>query len=117
MNILQSAWNQVRRYPTEVVAAIKKVWSAFIAERGRCRAISDLEALPRSVLRDIGIRRGEVPVVVDNAMRDRCDRAVEDAEHRPGPATPSAHLKSPDSVSSTPRFTDRARENVEAHSV
>ena len=50
-----------------------EIWSAYKAERGRQRAISDLEALPPAVLKDIGIRRGQIPLAVENAKRHRFD--------------------------------------------
>ena len=71
MNILRNAYRRASHHATARVASIQTMWSAYKDERAKCRAIADLEALPRSVLTDIGIRRGEIPVVVVSAIKEQ----------------------------------------------
>lgn len=63
-----------------VIAPARLMFSGYLAERGKCRAIADLEALPRGVLNDIGVRRVEIPLVVSMARRAQRDRAAGAAE-------------------------------------
>ena len=74
MNILRNALRRASCHATAGVAGIQTMWSAYKDEKARCRSIADLEALPRSVLRDIGIRRGEIPVVVVTAIQEQRER-------------------------------------------
>ncbi len=76
MIILERAWNMVGYHATEGAAGIRNMWSAFVTNRSKRRAVTDLEVLPRSVLRDIGIRWDEIPVVVENAMRKQRERTT-----------------------------------------
>ena len=45
-------------------AKLRRAWSAFIAWRNRRIAIRELQAMPDSLLRDIGIERGQIRAVV-----------------------------------------------------
>lgn len=51
------------------MAMVRRSVLAYLAERSQRRAIADLESLPRAILRDIGIRREEIPLVVTEAAR------------------------------------------------
>ena len=77
MNILRSAWELISSHRmaamrTFVVMVRAPLLSRF-AERNRRRAIADLESLPRAILRDLGIRREEIPIVVARAARAQTD--------------------------------------------
>lgn len=102
MNTLQSAWKKVRHHAIEGVAVVWNMRSAYLAEVGRCRAIAGLEALPRSVLRDIGIRRVDIPVVVAKSMQEQRERAAGEAEGQSArsstPLEESANSVSPSPV-------------------
>ena len=102
MNILRGAWDKVRYRPTQGVAVVMRLWSAYLVDRGKCRAIADLEALPRSVLRDMGIRRGEIPLVVEKAAQEQSRRIASETEKGSGPASATVLADSDDSVSPSP---------------
>lgn len=98
MNILRSAWETLNHCVVVLVRAViapfRLIFSGYLAERARCRAIADLEALPRGVLRDIGVRRVEIPLVVSmtrRAQRDGAgvDKASSSAETENSPVNAS----------------------------
>lgn len=100
MNMLRSAWNTLNRplvgLVRALVAMVRLIVSGYLAERGRCRAIADLEALPRTVLNDIGVYRVAIPLVVSEASREPRDRVAGAAERQRGgvdEASPAADVE------------------------
>ena len=75
MNILHSAWktpsHTVVTLARALVAPVRLILSAYLTDRARCRAIADLEVLPRTVLNDIGVHRVVIPLVVAEASREQ----------------------------------------------
>ena len=73
MNISRSAWNTLHHTVATLVRVLvapgRLILSGYLAERARCRAIADLERLPRTVLKDIGVHRVAIPLVVAEASR------------------------------------------------
>ncbi len=104
MNILRSAWELISSHRmaamrTFVVMVRAPLLSRF-AERNRRRAIADLESLPRAILRDLGIRREEIPIVVARAARAQTDGDGV-APHDGGPGSYDMEQPSPGDATSS----------------
>ena len=93
MNTLTSAWYLIYRRTSLAAVGLWR-WPALCSRRfEEKRAIERLERLPRHVLDDIGLRRGELALVVQS-------RPVEAETRR------ASHTGDPDPASSDVVLTD-----------
>ena len=73
MNVLHGTWDSVRgpltAAPLALAARLRRTVRAISDERKTRLAIRQLESLPGPVLKDIGVRRDEIPLAVERAKR------------------------------------------------